>query len=171
MKKYLSQIMIVLMVIVSGIACAGGEDSGKSEKTEDQNRAATPQVVSVTTDDEYDFVKENIEMAIADLGLIVSGTLHISDMLNRTGKDLGFDKPVFKKAEAIEFCSAKVSHQMAALHPGNVTVCPFTIAIYELTDKPNEIQISYHKVALEGDGEKLEQEIHAMLQGIVDEAL
>ncbi len=119
----------------------------------------------------FEDISDNVRMAITDGGMIVSGTLHISDMLNRTGKDIGFDKNIFKKSEAIEFCSALISHKMAAVHPANVSMCPFTIAIYELNDEPDVVYLSYRRVNLLGDGKKVEEDIIKLLQSIVDESV
>jgi len=119
----------------------------------------------------FDDINDNVRMAITDDGMIVSGTLHISDMLNRTGKDIGFDTNVFKKSEAVEFCSALISHKMAVVHPSNVSMCPFTIAIYELNSEPGVIYLSYRRIKLLGDGKKVEDEIVALLQNIVDESV
>jgi len=119
----------------------------------------------------FDDINESVRMAITDGGMIVSGTLHISDMLNRTGKDIGFDNNIFKKSEAVEFCSALISHKMAVAHPANVSMCPFTVAIYELNAEPGVIYLSYRRIKLLGDGKKVEDEIVALLQHIVDESV
>ncbi|MCU7945641.1 MAG: hypothetical protein KZQ72_03185, partial [Candidatus Thiodiazotropha sp. (ex Cardiolucina cf. quadrata)] len=72
-----------------------------------------PSPVKVFTSEEsFEDVVENIKMAIIERGLLVSGTLHVSEMLNRTATDLGFSQ-LFSKAESVEFCSALMSHKMA----------------------------------------------------------
>jgi len=119
----------------------------------------------------FDDINESVRAAITDGGMIVSGTLHISNMLNRTGKDIGFTKNIFKKSEAVEFCSAIISHKMAVVHPSNVSMCPFTVVIYELNDEPGVVYLSYRRVKLLGDGKKVEAEIIKLLQGIVDESV
>ena len=132
---------------------------------------AEKSVVITKAGTSFDTVKDNVQLAITDGGMIVSGTLHISDMLNRTGKDIGFDKNIFKKSEALEFCSALISHKMAAVHPSNVSMCPFTVAIYELNDEPGVVYLSYRRVNLLGDGKTVEEEIVKLLQGIVDDSV
>ncbi|MCK5809514.1 MAG: hypothetical protein KAH00_00410 [Cocleimonas sp.] len=143
----------------------------KTETTEAKDSEEPKSVVIIKAGASFDDINENVRMAITDGGMIVSGTLHISDMLNRTGKDIGFEKNIFKKSEAVEFCSALISHKMAVVHPSNVSMCPFTIAIYELNDEPGVIYLSYRRVKLLGDGKKVEDEIIALLQGIVDESV
>lgn len=122
-------------------------------------------------EDDYDDVKENLAIAITDLGLLISGTLHVSDMLNRTAMDLGYKNQVYLKAESLEFCSAKVSHEMVLLDPGNLTICPFTIAVYVLKEQPEQVYVAFRRPSLAGDAGKMEASIFAMLEGIVKEAL
>ncbi len=141
----------------------------KTSKTQKVDELKSVVVTKAGTS--FEDISENVRMAITDGGMIVSGTLHISDMLNRTGKDIGFNKNIFKKSEAIEFCSALISHKMAVVHPANVSMCPFTIAIYELNDEPGVVYLSYRRVNLLGDGKKVEKEIITLLQGIVDESV
>ena len=131
---------------------------------------ASVTMVKKQVSDDFETTKENIEDAIAGKGLGVSGTLHVSEMLNRTGKDLGFDKPVFAKAESIEFCSALISHKLAIADPANIAVCPFTIAIYSYKDAPETVYVSYRLPTLLGDAEEVTQDIKTLLSDIVTDA-
>jgi uncharacterized protein (DUF302 family) len=122
--------------------------------------------------EDYATTVENIKMAIADQGLNVSNTLHISDMLNRTAKDLDIKKNIFLQAESIEFCSARWSHQMIQLNPLNLNVCPFTIAVFIKTDEPQQVYVAFTQPELLNDnGQKLTQEITAALREIVENSL
>lgn len=170
MKKHWLTLFFGITLIFS-TACASDEQKLKTPKKGQEEQEKTAVTYTAVTDISYANIKENIEMAITDQGLIISGTLHISDMLNRTGKDLGFDKNIYKKAEGIEFCSAKISHAMAQVDPSNVSMCPFTIVIYELNSTPNKVYLSYRYVPLHGDGAKVEKKIQQLLQGIVDETI
>jgi len=154
------------MILVINTACAESKES--TEKAAPSSSSSTTKLVVI--EDDFDSIKENVEMAITDRGLIVSGILHISDMLNRTGEDLGIDKPLYSKAEGIEFCSARISHKMAQVDPTNVAMCPFTVVVYQLTDSPKKIHLTYRYVTLKGDGAEVEKEITQLLQGIVNEA-
>lgn len=119
----------------------------------------------------FNDIKEDLELAIADRGLQVSGTLHISDMLQRTGKDLGYPKSVYSKAESIEFCSASVSHLMVSTHPANAVICPFTIAVYILSDEPETIYIAYRKPYLAGKADQALRTILELMHGIVRDVI
>lgn len=142
-----------------------------AEKAVVEPSAEDSPIVVKTVNDDFESIKENVEMAITDKGLKVSGTLHVSDMLNRTGKDLGFDKQIFEKAESVEFCSAVISHKIAIASPENITVCPFTVAVYTYKDKPETVYVSYHKPSLAGDAEAVTKEINDLLASIVADSI
>jgi uncharacterized protein (DUF302 family) len=175
--------LILLSSLLISIAYAEETTSPETKASEpeptkmdapDTDSKATDKLKSVVitkAGTSFDDINESVRMAIADGGMIVSGTLHISNMLNRTGKDIGSNKNIFKKAEAVEFCSALISHKMAAVHPANVSMCPFTVAIYELNNEPGVVYLSYRRIKLLGDGKKVEEDIIKLLQGIVNESI
>jgi uncharacterized protein (DUF302 family) len=173
--------LILLSSLIISTACAEKTVSTDTKKTEEKSTESNPSnlktgdkldsIVITKAGISFEDINESVHMAITDGGMIVSGTLHVSDMLNRTGKDIGFDTNIFKRSEAVEFCSALISHKMAAAHPANISMCPFTIAIYELNSEPGVIYLSYRRVKLLGDGKKVEDEIVALLQNIVDESV
>jgi hypothetical protein len=120
----------------------------------------------------YDAVRENLELAITGRGLILSGQLYLSDMLARTGKDLGYEREIFVRAEALEFCSAELLHQVVLVDPTNLTICPFTIAVYVLAQEPHQIYVAYRRATLAGsDTDQLEDAINEMLEAIAREGL
>ena len=71
------------------------------------------------TDMDYDEVKSNLEMAITGQGMRITNTLHISEMLERTAADTGFEKKLYEHAESLEFCSIPMSYRMSAANPAN----------------------------------------------------
>ncbi|MEJ2591926.1 MAG: hypothetical protein P8178_11075 [Candidatus Thiodiazotropha sp.] len=143
--------------------------SGMASATDAPAQNTSPMKI-YTSDQRYEDVVENVKMAIIDRGLLVSGTLHVSDMLNRTAPDLGFSE-VFVKAESVEFCSALISHKMAQAAPQNVTICPFTIAVYVTTSEPDKVHLAYRLPLLEGDDGQVTAAVVEMLDGIVQDSL
>ncbi|MEY3219146.1 MAG: hypothetical protein RIT27_503 [Pseudomonadota bacterium] len=127
-------------------------------------------IVTYRSNDNFETVKENIQQAITNKGLIISGTLHVSEMLNRTAKDLGISKNVYQKAEAFEFCSAVISHKMIQVNPLNLTACPFTIAFFVKPEETNVVYLAFRKPQLAGESQEITQEINNFLHGIVKEA-
>ncbi|ALG67506.1 hypothetical protein [Beggiatoa leptomitoformis] len=117
-------------------------------------------------------VKQALEMAITNQGLLISNTLHISEMLNRTGTELGFPTPIYQQAEAFEFCSALLAHKMAQLHPANIAICPLTISFYRPTTNTDTVYIAFRKINLIGTTAKdLSKTIETLLQNIITEAI
>jgi uncharacterized protein (DUF302 family) len=122
------------------------------------------------SEEPFEDVIDNIKMAIEERGMLVSGTLHVSEMLNRTGPDLGYDQ-VFEKAESVEFCSASISHQMTQAAPENMTICPFTISVYIKAEEPNQLYIAYRRPFLAGDAGKVTDAINRLLEGIIEDSI
>ncbi|RLJ16826.1 hypothetical protein DJ031_15240 [bacterium endosymbiont of Escarpia laminata] len=149
-------LLLALMLSVVGMTFAGG--------------AASDPVVIYKADEAYEDVIDNIKMAVEERGMLVSGILHVSDMLNRTGPDLGY-KQVFKKAESVEFCSAVISHKMTQVSPENLVVCPFTIAVYIRADEPEQVYVAYRGQSLAGQADKVTAEILELLDGIVRDSI
>jgi uncharacterized protein (DUF302 family) len=118
----------------------------------------------------FEDVVENIKMAIIERGLLVSGTLHVSDMLNRTAPDLGYAE-MFTKAESVEFCSALISHKMAQAAPENIAICPFTIAVYIKHTDPGLVYVAYRSPLLAGRAKEATNEIISLLEGIIEDSI
>lgn len=127
-----------------------------------QVHAADGAVVT-TVNGRYEDVRDALVAAIEGRGLVVSYTAHVSDMLQRTGKDIGASKPIFDKAETFEFCSATVSRKMMEAKPSNIVNCPFSVAIYALPGETGKVYLAYRR-PLPGLNE-----VGKLLSGIVAE--
>ena len=93
----------------------------------------------------FDDVKERVVAAIENRGLVLNYTAHIGVMLERTGKDLGATRRIFEHADALEFCSARVSRQTMEADPHNIGFCPYVINVYALPAEPGRVYVSYRK--------------------------
>jgi uncharacterized protein (DUF302 family) len=122
------------------------------------------------SEEPFEDVVENIKMAIVERGLLVSATLHVSDMLNRTAPDLGYSE-VFAKAESVEFCSAVISHEMARAAPENIAICPFTIAVYVKHADQQQVYIAYRPPQLNGNAKQAKDQIIDLLEGIIEDSI
>ena len=89
--------------------------------------------------------RDAVVMAIENRGLVINYVSHMSDMLNRTGADLGATRQIYGQAEIIEFCSASLSRKMMELDPHNIVLCPFAISIYTLPGDKNTTWLSYRQ--------------------------
>lgn len=99
----------------------------------------------------YEFVRDDLELAITGRGIKINNISHIGDMLARTGKDLGATKQVFEHAESFEFCSATVSRATMEADPHNIVFCPYIIAVYSLPGEKNKTYISFRRPIPVGD--------------------
>lgn len=95
------------------------------------------------TKGQFDDVKANIVTAIEGQGLVINTTSYISDMLHRTGGDIGNSTPIYGQAEIFEFCSASASRTMMAADPKNMAFCPYAISVYTLPGKSNEVFVAH----------------------------
>lgn len=122
---------------------------------------------------EFGEVREQIKAAIANKGLKINNISYIGNMLKRTGKDLGYKKVIYKDAQAFEFCSATVSRFMMEADPHHIVFCPYVISVYELTDKPGTVYVSYRRPSLVGDAKsrKTLQDVEKLLDSIIQDAL
>ena len=121
----------------------------------------------------FEDVRDAVEMAITDRGLVVNNVSHVGDMLERTGKELGATKQIYLKAEVLEFCSAVISRNMMEPDPDNIVFCPYVISIYVVPEKPKEVRVAYRKPQVAGtpESQKALKEVEELLSGIVKEAV
>lgn len=129
-----------------------------------------PPVVSHAVEGEFDNVTTSLKFAIQNQGLVLSGTSHLQEMLERTATDLGYEKGTYLEAIAYEFCSADLAHKMFKSDRRNVATCPMTIAAYVLPDAPGTVQLSYRNPVLATEDVDLENEIKALFEAIIEEA-
>ncbi len=109
--------------------------------------ATADQYISYSTEEGFEDVMDNIKLAIENRGMYINNVMHMSEMLERTGKDLGFDKQIYVKADSIEFCSALLSRRMTQEDPRRIINCPFIISVYVLPAEPEKTYIAHRRLA------------------------
>jgi hypothetical protein len=134
--------------------------------------AAAQDVRSYTSKAGFDAVQFELANAIIARGLTVDYTGNIGGMLERTGPDVGSVKPLYRKAEFVLFCSAKLSRAMMEADLGNIGFCPFVIFIYEPAARPGETVVGYRRpISGGGAASPALAEIDSLLDGIVKDAV
>jgi uncharacterized protein (DUF302 family) len=121
----------------------------------------------------FEDVRDDLNLAIQNRGLVVDHTSHIHNMLERTGKDLGTTARIFKNAEAYSFCSATVSRQTMEADPHNIVFCPYTLTVYVTEKEPAKVYVAYRRpqqVGTEASKAALKA-VHDLLDGIAREAI
>jgi uncharacterized protein (DUF302 family) len=121
----------------------------------------------------FEDVKFDLTNAVIERGLVVDYTGSVAGMLDRTGPDVGSTKKLYRQAEYLVFCSAKLSRQMMEADPANIGFCPYVVFIYERTDKPGEIVVGARAPTARGENasRKALAEVEALLQSIVSDAV
>lgn len=121
----------------------------------------------------YEDVWDDVKNALIDRGLVVNNVAHISKMLDRTGKDLGYKKRVYLNARSLEFCSASVSRKTMEADPSNIIYCPYAISVYETTREPGKIYVAYRHVTPTGSAEsrKTLKALNKLVSGIVKDGV
>lgn len=99
--------------------------------------------VTVTVEDSFDNVAFAVENAIIGKGLVVDHLSHTGDMLERTKKDVGATRTLYKHADIYSFCSATVSRQAMEANIENVQYCPYAIFLYERPEEPGKIVVGH----------------------------
>jgi uncharacterized protein (DUF302 family) len=94
----------------------------------------------------FEDVMDALKLAIQEQGMYINNVMHMNEMLERTGKDLGMDEPIYGEAESIEFCSAVLSRRMTAEMPARIVNCPFIIAVYTLPDQTDTTYIVHRQI-------------------------
>ena len=116
--RFIARYLIILLLLASELNAAEGPlvFDGQREQR-------------YRVDGEFDDIKALLVSTIEGRGLKISNTSFISNMLQRTMTDVG-GKPIYKQAEALEFCSAVLSRSMMEADPHHIVLCPYIIYIY-----------------------------------------
>ncbi len=123
------------------------------------------EIVSYTTDQNFDDVSFGVESAIVDAGLVVDHVSHVGAMLERTRADVGSDMVLFSKADVFTFCSATVSRGVMEADLMNIAYCPYGIFVAQ-ADGSDEVVVGFRGFP---DGPM--QQVQALLDSIVRTAL
>jgi uncharacterized protein (DUF302 family) len=114
-------------------------------------------------------VMEGLQSAIQERGMYINNIMHMGEMLERTGKDLGLGEPIYLKAESIEFCSAILSRKMSQEDPARVVNCPFIVAAYVLAKDPGKTYVVYREIPKDQvETSKVMAEVSENLKGIAE---
>lgn len=84
-------------------------------------QAAEPAIATVyQKNGTFADVRQDAADEIVKRGFVIDYTARIGDMLARTAKDVGAQKPIYASAEAMQFCPAKLSSDMIHADPTTI---------------------------------------------------
>ncbi|PKO36040.1 MAG: DUF302 domain-containing protein [Betaproteobacteria bacterium HGW-Betaproteobacteria-6] len=98
-------------------------------------------VVVTVTHSDFRTAHDGLIEAIESEGLVVGNTLPFRDMLARTA--VGGGAIPYGEAEIIQFCSSVLAAELVREDPRQLTLCPLSVALYSLVEKPTEIHLAY----------------------------
>lgn len=144
-----------------------------ADQDKKQSLIEIPKYVNAfSTESTFGDAKDDLLEAITSNGLVVSYTSHAKTMLDNTAAVSGVTKPVYNNAEIILFCKAGLSHELVAGNPHNIVLCPYSIAIYVLTNEPERVYLSYRRVETSDEKVKaLTKPIEDLLIKIIEEVI
>lgn len=123
-------------------------------------------------------VLSDLKDAIINRGLVIDYTGQLNKMLKRTSKTVGSvtesgSATPYLEAQFMQFCSAKLSHEVISANPQNIAVCPYVVFIYELKTAPGKVHVGYRR-PITGPSKRSRKalaKIDALLNDIVKESL
>jgi hypothetical protein len=107
---------------------------------------AAPGYVVYESGEDFGTVMDAAKLAIQERGMFINQVMHLGDMLDRTGKDLGLKRKIYEQADSIQFCSAILSRKMLAEDPARIVNCPFVLAVYTLPGRPGKTYIAHRAI-------------------------
>jgi uncharacterized protein (DUF302 family) len=123
------------------------------------------------SDSSFEDVMDALKLAIEERGMYINNVMHMDEMLERTGKDLGMDEQIYKNAHSVEFCSAVLSRKMTAEDPNRIVNCPFIVSVYTLPDQPGTTHVVHRLISdAETARSAVMREVADMLKGVAEGA-
>jgi hypothetical protein len=124
------------------------------------------------SESDFETVVEGAKMAIQERGMYINNLMHMDEMLERTGKDLGMDEKIYEKAQSVEFCSAVLSRKMTSEDPGRIVYCPFILSIYVLPGNPDKTYVAHRTVSeQEIQSSEIMADVADMLKAVAEAAV
>lgn len=160
---------LYLLMFAVGSAASSAQDIVAEDRDTLILKRQDP-IVTTEVDGTFIDMTASLRNAIIGKGIHISHILPAAGMLHRTGPAFGYKNDVYGQAESYEFCSAELSHRLARQHPDNIVMCPFTIAVYTVPDKPGKVYLSYRIPSGRPGSEVIVKDVINLLQGIVDDA-
>jgi uncharacterized protein (DUF302 family) len=130
-------------------------------------------VVEVEANGSFDEIRQLLIVAIENQGLVVDHQSKVGEMLERTGRDLGESRTIYRQAEVLQFCSANYSRQMMEADVRLLAFCPFGIGLYTLPGETGRVHLVYRRVEAQGVSDEAAQalrKIDEILGAIAREA-
>ncbi len=70
----------------------------------------------------FEEVRDNLALEVTRRGMVLTQTIAVNDMLEKTAKEVGAVRPVYVNAEALAFCSPSLGRKLMEANSSNI-VC------------------------------------------------
>lgn len=161
LNAYFRHILLGLFALLISAQTALADDAPANDHGADERAATT--LVQAPFQDVFDA----LVATILGRGLNIAKILTAQDLW-QTGS-VASDESPYRQVRSIEFCSARLSHELVRADPRNVVACPFMLSLYELHEAPGTVRISYRLPFVVGEP-ALRMEIRALLDQISEDA-
>jgi uncharacterized protein (DUF302 family) len=121
-----------------------------------------------STEGAYHNLRSDLVDAIASRGLVISYTAHAANMLERTAEAVGALAKAYDNADILLFCKADLTYRLTIANPHNLVLCPYSISIYTLANKPQTVYLSIRRPDLQVAEYA---SIHSLLEAIIADTL
>lgn len=131
-------------------------------------RAAGDDVSTLITEQGFEEAVDSVRGAIINRGYSVDYNGHIGEMLDRTAKDVGATKRIFKGAEIFSFCSAVMSRDVLEHDASDIAYCPYVIFVYEEASADEGVKIGFRHLPSGGARDQANDMLTAIIESAAD---
>jgi uncharacterized protein (DUF302 family) len=165
----MKRLLVSLIAVGAVVACTPPQPQTAAKPA----AAVADVMVRYSKEAKFENVRDDVESAIKNRGLVIDNTSHINTMLERTGKDLGTTTKIYQEGLAFSFCSATVSRKTMEADAHNITYCPYAVVVYVTAADPKTVHVAYTRAPATGsDANKAAlAEMNNLLDGIAKEGL
>ncbi len=121
-----------------------------------------------STEGNFHNLRSDLVDAIESRGLVISYTAHAANMLERTAEAVGALTKAYQDADILLFCKADLTYHLTIANPHNLVLCPYSISIYTLANKPQTVYLSIRRPDLQVAEYA---SIHSLLEAIIADTL
>lgn len=112
----------------------------------------------------YQALRDALQEAIEERGLVVTYVAHTQAMLARTAGVVTRPATQFRTAETLLFCQAETTHALLANSTGNIVLCPYAITVYALRGEPGAAHLAFRPPPKGADWRALAELLETIVQ-------
>lgn len=99
--------------------------------------------VSIAAGGDFRAAHDALVETVEGEGMVIGAVLPFGEMLTRTAVGRDHPSSPYAQAEIVQFCSSAIAWQMVSENPSQIALCPMSVAVYTLVDKPDSVMLAY----------------------------